>query len=103
MKLHGFSCHKFVELKKKFFTKILTQAILDGELCCFFGKDEYFYKFTTLHFWHIKNKLWKILLRIQKFGQKWSTIAYKHLNVVKCHTRAQCYKKEYNATNKNAT
>jgi hypothetical protein len=51
---------------------------------------------SQLYIFCIKKKLWKILLGIQKFGQKWSTIACKYLNVVKCCTRAQCYTKEYN-------
>jgi len=35
--------------------------------------------FSQIHnFWLVKNKLWKLLLKIQNFGQKWTTLANKY-------------------------
>jgi hypothetical protein len=44
----------FCEIKKHFFTMIVTEAILHGQVSTLFGKDEYFYKLTSLYFWFIK-------------------------------------------------
>jgi len=69
------------ELLFFFSTKIIAYEVLQGHVPFFLKKDKHFYKFLTLQFLASKTKLWNILLRIQKIGQKWSTLVCKYLAI----------------------
>lgn len=51
------SCHDFVKSRKVSSQRLLTLGYFKWLVQLIFGKDEYYYNYTSLQFWLVKNTL----------------------------------------------